>query len=206
MNKNDITNLEKDRFLVVVGTMKAGKSTLIDAIIGFELLTMREIPMTTLPTIITHKEGQKKPVLKIKENNSIRDIQKKLDKNNVNEEDKKIIELIKNYNFFEEKQGDDVNKALIQFNDIIRIAKNQKLNTDIKFESDELPRIEVEFVLNPKKEGNNVGKFSIVDTPSMNEVNHKEKLREIVKEQLNQASAVLFILDYTQFGSETTQC
>lgn len=40
--------------LAVVGTMKAGKSTTINAIVGTEVLPNRNRPMTALPTLIRH--------------------------------------------------------------------------------------------------------------------------------------------------------
>ena len=47
----------------VVGTMKAGKSTFINAVVGQEILPNRSRPMTALPTLIKHKPGQSVPVL-----------------------------------------------------------------------------------------------------------------------------------------------
>ena len=49
--------------LAVVGTMKAGKSTTINAIVGREVLPNRNRPMTSLPTLIAHRKGQIEPVL-----------------------------------------------------------------------------------------------------------------------------------------------
>ena len=49
--------------LAVVGTMKAGKSTTINAIVGKEILPNRNRPMTSLPTLIAHKKDQKEPVI-----------------------------------------------------------------------------------------------------------------------------------------------
>ena len=40
-----------DMVLAVVGTMKAGKSTSINAIVGAEVLPNRNRPMTALPTL-----------------------------------------------------------------------------------------------------------------------------------------------------------
>ena len=51
-----------DVVLSVVGTMKAGKSTTINAIVGREILPNRNRPMTALPTRIIHTPGQKQPV------------------------------------------------------------------------------------------------------------------------------------------------
>jgi ribosome biogenesis GTPase A len=47
-----ITRLEM--VLAIVGTMKAGKSTTINAIVGTEVLPNRNRPMTALPTLIRH--------------------------------------------------------------------------------------------------------------------------------------------------------
>ena len=56
-----ITRLEM--VLAIVGTMKAGKSTTINAIVGTEVLPNRNRPMTALPTLIRHTPGQKEPIL-----------------------------------------------------------------------------------------------------------------------------------------------
>ncbi|MBP5975160.1 dynamin family protein [Brasilonema sp. CT11] len=54
---------EQEMVLAVIGTMKAGKSTTINAIVGSEILPNRNHPMTSLPTLIRHKIGQKEPIL-----------------------------------------------------------------------------------------------------------------------------------------------
>lgn len=56
-----VTRLEM--VLAIVGTMKAGKSTTINAIVGTEVLPNRNRPMTALPTLIRHTPGQKDPIL-----------------------------------------------------------------------------------------------------------------------------------------------
>lgn len=50
---------ELETVLAVVGTMKAGKSTTINAIVGTEILPNRNTPMTAIPTLIKHTQGQK---------------------------------------------------------------------------------------------------------------------------------------------------
>lgn len=47
----------KEIVLAVVGTMKAGKSTTINAIVGKEILPNRNRPMTSIPTLIRHVPG-----------------------------------------------------------------------------------------------------------------------------------------------------
>ena len=56
-----VKNLEA--IFAVVGTVKAGKSTTINAIVGAEILPNRPEPMTTYPTLVRHKPGQIEPVL-----------------------------------------------------------------------------------------------------------------------------------------------
>ncbi len=55
-----------ERIIAVVGTVKAGKSTTIDALIGQELLPHRNQPMTTLPTLLRHVPGQNEPRLTLR--------------------------------------------------------------------------------------------------------------------------------------------
>ena len=54
---------QHEMVLAIVGTVKAGKSTTINAIIGTEVLPNRNRPMTALPTLIRHTPGQREPVL-----------------------------------------------------------------------------------------------------------------------------------------------
>ena len=52
--QGEYTKLENfEVVLAVVGTMKAGKSTTINAIVGREVLPNRNRPMTALPTLIS---------------------------------------------------------------------------------------------------------------------------------------------------------
>ena len=61
---NERKKLENLEFVIsIVGTVKAGKSTTINAIVGQDILPNRSDPMTTLPTLVTHKEGQIEPSL-----------------------------------------------------------------------------------------------------------------------------------------------
>ncbi len=49
-----IKTARREMVLAVVGTMKAGKSTTINAIVGQEILPNRNRPMTSVPTLIRH--------------------------------------------------------------------------------------------------------------------------------------------------------
>lgn len=52
-----------DVVLAVIGTMKSGKSTTINAIVGREIMPHRDAAMTVLPTLICHTPGKKEPVV-----------------------------------------------------------------------------------------------------------------------------------------------
>lgn len=63
---NEISKLQNfDVVLAVVGTMKAVKSTTINAIVGREILPNHNRPMTALPTLICHNAEQHTPKLSI---------------------------------------------------------------------------------------------------------------------------------------------
>ena len=71
--KSELTKLENMELVIaVVGTMKAGKSTTINAIVGTEVLPNRPLPMTALPTLIRHTHGQIEPILKFENNEPIK--------------------------------------------------------------------------------------------------------------------------------------
>ena len=75
MLQGEASKLERlEMVLAVVGTMKAGKSTTINAIVGTEVLPNRNRPMTVLPTRIRHTPGKKEPVLSLDNNQSINDL------------------------------------------------------------------------------------------------------------------------------------
>ena len=62
--KNEAYKVKRSEVtFVVIGTMKSGKSTTINAIVGNELLPNRNQPMTILPTIIRHCSGKMEPEL-----------------------------------------------------------------------------------------------------------------------------------------------
>ena len=58
MLNNELRKISRlEMVLAIVGTMKAGKSTTINAIVGTEVLPNRNRPMTALPTLIRHMPG-----------------------------------------------------------------------------------------------------------------------------------------------------
>ncbi|EME9584748.1 dynamin family protein, partial [Escherichia coli] len=78
-----IKTARREMVLAVVGTMKAGKSTTINAIVGQEILPNRNRPMTSVPTLIRHVPGKTEPVLHLEHIQPVRNLlstlQQKLD-------------------------------------------------------------------------------------------------------------------------------
>lgn len=216
--KGELTKLEElEMVLAVVGTMKAGKSTTINAIVGTEVLPNRNRPMTALPTLIRHTPGQIEPVLKFDNNTPINDLMGALHKVVQSPKSKDYVEDVKRNPDMEElialinrkatfkpiyRGAEPIFWFLKSLNDLVRLCGD--LQVEFPFTSydeiHEMPVIEVEFAhLREMKETN--GRLTLLDTPGPNEAG-QEHLRKMLKEQLTKASAVLAVLDFTQLKSD----
>lgn len=220
--RGELVKLENmELVLAVVGTMKAGKSTTINAIVGTEVLPNRNSPMTALPTLIRHKPKQITPTLKLKNNQPINNLFKVistcLENKLVNEcistesnADKDMMSLINNIKsnsiFKQDYQGaGDIFSCLKELSDLVRLSK--KLGIDFPFSEysniNQIPVITVEFA-HLREAGKTYGQFTLLDTPGPNEAG-QEYLRDMLNEQLQKSSAVLAVIDYEQMGSEADE-
>ncbi len=203
--------------IAVVGTVKAGKSTTINAIVGKEVLPHRTEAMTSLPTLITHTLGQVEPILKLPKIEPLEmlltDIKQKLKENiksnflktDEGQEFKKII--TSNFSFSASYSGEkNIFEFLRTLNDMMRIAKELDLHPPFKeFENvDQLPRIEVEFKYLKGEEAISQARLSLLDTPGTNEYKHSEYLNEILTSQLKKASSVVLVINYPQISSSAS--
>ncbi|WNB75767.1 dynamin family protein [Methylomonas koyamae] len=216
--KGERTKLDDlEMVLAVVGTMKAGKSTSINAIVGTEVLPNRNRPMTALPTLIRHTSGQIIPILKFENDEPIHRLMTAL-RNSVNQKGRQEIlqRLAKNsdmkllldsiQNGEKHKQvyqgADEIFQFLKGLNDLVRLSR--ELDIEFPFqdydEIHELPVIEVEFA-HLRETEQTTGKLTLLDTPGPNE-SDQPHLRKMLKEQMSKASAVLAILDFTQLKSD----
>jgi len=208
-----------DMVVAVVGTMKAGKSTTINAIVGNEILPNRNGPMTSIPTLIRHSKGQNTPVVRFDNNAPINALCQKL--NDVvrskpehvaklydeSADMAEVIDFIKSGEkvkpVYEGRQG--VFEFLRIVNDLVRICR--ELEQDFPFsdydEMHELPVIEVEFTSLSEKESG-LGNLTLLDTPGPNEAGQKH-LKLMLRDQLRKASAVVTVLNYTQLKSESDE-
>lgn len=215
--RGELSKLERlDLVLAVVGTMKAGKSTAINAIIGTEVLPTRNRPMTALPTLIRHTPGTTKPVLRFENRRPVNDLASRLrdevkkSRHDLQDEmnrDRHFRDLVDSI-----RQGDDfkgvyegaseIAEFLKDLNDLVRLSN--RFGIEFPFgdydEIGEMPVIEVEFVHLSEMKGRS-GRLVLLDTPGPNEAGQSQ-LRRLLREQLKKSSAVLVVLDYTQMGSE----
>ncbi len=221
--KNEYQKAENlEMVIAVVGTMKAGKSSTINAIVGHEVLPNRNYPMTALPTVVRHVKGKKTPYLSFSNNLPVitlsKEVAKKIDaltSEEINEfkfihhaEVRSLRTQLADFgqlDFKDEYEGqEEIFSFLKDLNDLMRVAKELDIEPPYEEYSlmDDLPTIEVEFHHLNEEMSNQHGKLSIIDTPGPNEYGQSEKLKAIFKDQLQKASAVLLVVDYTQMNSE----
>lgn len=219
--KGELTKLENMELVIaVVGTMKAGKSTTINAIVGTEVLPNRNRPMTALPTLIRHTPGQIEPILKFENNEPINvlfeSIRQHIATGKVNDvlkslsDDSDMKELIGNItskqNFGQHYQGAaNIFWCLKTLNDLVRLSN--ELDVPFPFSSysniGQMPVITVEFA-HLREAGKTHGQLTLLDTPGPNE-SGQDHLRDMLTEQLKKTSAVLAVFDYTQLKSDADE-
>ena len=212
--RNEIEKVKNlEAIFAVVGTVKAGKSTTINAIVGAEILPNRPEPMTTYPTLVRHKPGQTEPVLvfpgKLKQyfDSLARKAKKKLDqqtrKTQIDELypdpheqgiAKKILEE-KLEIAASSKGKDEISELLRTVNDLYRLCGRPEL--DLPATANYLPTLEIE-MHHIGASDTGMGRFAVLDLPGPNESGQSERLREIVQTQINRASAVVLVTDFTQ--------
>lgn len=213
--KTKLENLEM--VLAVVGTMKAGKSTTINAIVGTEVLPNRNRPMTAIPTLIRHTPGEKEPVLHFKNDKPINELLGTLyhavdNQDNyevintlcIDSDMNELVNAIKGRETYERiyRGADSIFSFLKGLNDLVRLSR--ELGVEFPFsdydEMHELPVIEVEFS-HLRELDQASGRLTLLDTPGPNE-SGQPHLRKMLREQLRKASAVLAVMDYTQLKSD----
>lgn len=203
--------------LAVVGTMKAGKSTTINAIVGAEVLPNRNRPMTALPTLIRHTPGKVVPVLKLERTGPINALMRTLAEAAARPEHRDTIRglqddkdmmalllLMKSGGGFQQcyEGADEIFRFLKGLNDLVRLAG--EMGIDFPFDSysqiEAIPVIEVEFG-HLRGKSDFQGRLALLDTPGPNEAGQPH-LRKMLREQFRNASAILAVLDFTQLKSD----
>ncbi|MBQ0933578.1 dynamin family protein [Ideonella sp. 4Y16] len=211
--------------LVVVAPMKAGKSTIINAILGQDLLPNRNSAATSIPTEIVDEPECGHPILTLTQGlrerfrvaaNAIRQFF-------ISHDDVSIEKSLSQYPHLvplaktlrddgprplksEVHDKSDIQDVLMYLNDVTRICADvvPSSNPLALLEPEDTPRIAVQIRKVPGGvDSRGMGKLVIVDTPGPNEASQSEMgLERIVEHQLQESSVVLLVLDYTQLNTE----
>ncbi|ELY4481711.1 clamp-binding protein CrfC [Cronobacter turicensis] len=207
---------QQEMVLAIVGTMKAGKSTTINAIVGKEVLPNRNRPMTALPTLIRHTPGQTEPVLHFSHAGPIETLMQALRARlqnasrdtltlrlEIDRDMDALLARILNGTSFEKHYlgAQPIFHCLKSLNDLVRLSA--VLDVPFPFRAyaaiEHIPVIEVEFThLAGMERG--LGQLTLLDTPGPNEAGQPH-LQKMLQEQIARASAVLAVMDYTQLKS-----
>lgn len=207
---------QHEMVLAIVGTMNAGKSTTINAIIGTEVLPNRNRPMTALPTLIRHTPGQREPILHFPHVQPIdhfmvglRHKLQMISRENLalklgsDKDMETLLERIIQGTGFDSRYvgAKPIFHCLKNLNDLVRLASLFEVAFPFKDYAaiEHVPFIEVEFV-HLAGLGRGFGQLTLLDTPGPNEAG-QPYLQEMLNQQLAQASAILVVMDYTQLKS-----
>ncbi|AKG21673.1 dynamin family protein [Calothrix sp. 336/3] len=211
--------------MTIVAPMKAGKSTIVNAIAGQDILPSRNSAMTTLPTEVIFDHQVKQPTLILEPQiievfqDTLSSLREKIKIQKIEEVQQiiceyphltHILEKIKNSHGLKitaETQGrENIIDKLSGLNDIIRLCNNLDPQADPLLALKHAPKIKTplpRFQDNSKND--EIGKLVIVDTPGPNEAGKNLKLKGVVEEQLRKSSIVLIVLDFTQLKTEAAE-
>ncbi|HFL9410671.1 TPA: dynamin family protein [Escherichia coli] len=215
-----IKTARREMVLAVVGTMKAGKSTTINAIVGQEILPNRNRPMTSVPTLIRHVPGKTEPVLHLEHIQPVRNLlitlQEKLAPPAGQQvaqtlqqtgDTRELLDILTDDGWLKnEYHGEEeIFTGLASLNDLVRLAAamGSEFPFDEYAEVQKLPVIDVEFShLVGMDECQ--GTLTLLDTPGPNEAGQPQ-MEVMMRDQLQKASAVLAVMDYTQMNSKADE-
>lgn len=215
-----IKTARREMVLAVVGTMKAGKSTTINAIVGQEILPNRNRPMTSVPTLIRHVPGKTEPVLHLEHIQPVRNLlitlQEKLATPAGQQvaqtlqqtgDTRELLDILTDDGWLKnEYHGEEeIFTGLASLNDLVRLAG--AMGTEFPFdeyaEVQKLPVIDVEFSHLVGMDACQ-GTLTLLDTPGPNEAGQPQ-MEVMMRDQLQKASAVLAVMDYTQMNSKADE-
>lgn len=211
--------------MAIAAPMKAGKSTIINAIIGEELLPSCAAAMTTIPTEIVFNAKLSEPQLTCNEEflyyiqdiyivikqqiqlMGMESIRAKISRYPHLTELLTEIHNTEDVPFSHQIIGrESINQALNRLNHLIRLSTVIDPFTDPLSQLAEIPRIETPFLGSMAgKQAQTLGNLVIIDTPGPNEAGENLKLTAVVEEQLRRSSIVLIVLDFTQLNNEAAE-
>jgi GTPase SAR1 family protein len=212
--------------MAIVAPMKAGKSTIINAIVGEDILPSRASAMTTLPTQILLRSDEPEPVLVLDKStlsclkSTLSALQQKIYQYGLDLAITKIakyphltelIPRIQNgISIQPEIMGlGRIKETLTDLNDIIRVSAALDPLTDPLNQQDQdfdVPCIRTPFwKATDSSQAKLLGNLVIVDTPGPNEAGENLRLSAVVTDQLSKSSMVLIVLDFTQLNNNAAE-
>jgi Dynamin family len=212
--------------MAIVAPMKAGKSTITNAIVGQEILPSRNAAMTTLPTEIIFDAELTKPVLYLSSEilavfqETLLVLRDRIDDMGIEEALEKLaqyphlakipkqIQKSVGLSIPAKSQGrDNIIHTLTSLNDIVRVCSILDPSADPLQSLMDVPRIYTPFWRSSQanQQSKSLGNLVIVDTPGPNEAGDNLRLQGVVEEQLSRSSIVLIVLDFTQLKNEAAE-
>lgn len=221
--EQNVANLELR--MAIVAPMKAGKSTIINAIAGQELLPSCAVAMTTIPTEIVFNPQQEQAVLYLSQNTLTlfqqieRQLKQKVERLGIAPLQQRLsryphlldlfaeVAAADDFTLTEEAVGqEEITKVLNRLNHLIRLFSVIEPTQDPLSQLKDVPRIEAPLLsLGDREQTAGLGNLTIIDTPGPNEAGDGLKLTAVVEEQLRRSSVVLIVLDFTQLNSEAAE-
>ncbi|MBW9937167.1 dynamin family protein, partial [Escherichia coli] len=215
-----IKTARREMVLAVVGTMKAGKSTTINAIVGQEILPNRNRPMTSVPTLIRHVPGKAEPVLHLEHIQPVRNLLITLQQKLATPAGQQVAQtlqqtgdtcellkiLVDDAWLKNEYHGEEeIFTGLASLNDLVRLAAamGAEFPFDEYAEVQKLPVIDVAFSHLVGMDACQ-GTLTLLDTSGPNEAGQPQ-MEIMMRDQLQKASAVLAVMDYTQMNSKADE-
>ena len=211
--------------MAIVAPMKAGKSTIVNAIAGQELLPSCAVAMTTIPTEIVFDTNVKQPALYLTpdtiilfqkivkdmkeqaESSGIESLQQKLNRHPHLQD---LLGKIVTSNSFAFKRKTIGQRAIANtldsLNHTIRLCSVLNPMEDPLSKLQDVPRLQTPWLkIGKNRKIEAKGNLTIIDTPGPNEAEAGLRLTAVVEEQLKRSSVVLVVLDFTQLNSEAAK-
>ena len=208
--------------MAIIAPMKAGKSTIINSIIGQELLPSRHTAMTTLPTEIVFRAELTEPTLTLSPKilavfqtalMVLRWQFKVLGSERMQEKMAQYPHLLNLLELINDTVEPlrvktsgrvEIRQSLTLLNDIIRLCSLLNPAQDPIAQLIDVPCVETPFWQQGELSAR-LGNLVIVDTPGPNEAGAQLKLTATVEEQLQRSSIVLIVLDFTQLNNQAAE-
>ncbi|MFL5347356.1 MAG: TIR domain-containing protein [Hyalangium sp.] len=211
--------------LSIVAPMKAGKSTIVNAILGAGVLPTRNSAMTSIPTEITDDPKCTEPELTIPETTleRFKSLWQRLNQVVIRRgpdasqeavsENPELQSLIAQLGASAEPPFElrvsgiqVIQTTLLRLNDLFRVAALLEGKNSLEGIKDfELPRLKAGFLRSSSIAAVQHGTLVIVDTPGPNEARQHHLLEQVVAEQLEHTSLVLLVLDFTQLNTQAAE-